>query len=254
MLLAFTRSVPPSIGRCELTHISREPIDHARAVEQHRVYEEALARLGCRVERLPDLPDLADSVFVEDAAVVLDEVAVIARPGADSRRAEVPSIVTALQPYRDLVFIEPPATLDGGDVLIVGRTVYVGLSRRTNSDAARQVSAALNPRGYRVQAVPIRECLHLKSAATLAAHDSVVVNPRWIDEAFFGGLRIIHVDPTEPMAANVLRVGDVTLCASAYPGTRARLEAQGIRAEELDTSEVAKAEGALTCCSVILRA
>lgn len=253
MRIALTRGVPPSIDRCELTHISREPINHARAVEQHRAYEQALARLGCRVERLPDLPDLPDSVFVEDTAVVLDEVAVIARPGAASRRAEASSVVAALRPYRDLVFIEPPATLDGGDVLIVGRTLYVGMSPRTNSDAARQIGAAVNPRGYRVQAVPVRGCLHLKSAVTLAFPDSVVMNPSWVDEAFFDGLRVIHVDPTEPMAANVLRVGDVTLCASAYPRTRARLEAQGIRTEELDASEVAKAEGALTCCSIILK-
>lgn len=253
MLIALTRSVPPSIHRCQLTHVSREPIDHARAIEQHGAYERALLRLGCRVEHLPELPDLPDSVFVEDAAVVLDAVAIIARPGAESRRAEVPSVVTALRAYRELMFIEPPGTLDGGDVLVVGRLLYVGVSGRTNAEAARQLAASLGPRGYAVTPIQVRRCLHLKSAVTLASSDTMVMNPEWVDQTFFDGFHVIHVDPTEPMGANVLRVGDVTLCASAYPRTRARLEARTIKTEALDATEVAKAEGALTCCSLILR-
>jgi dimethylargininase len=251
-VIALTRSVPPSIHRCELTHGSREPIDHARAVEQHGAYERALLRLGCRVEHLPELPDLPDSVFVEDAAVVLDDVAIVARPGAASRRAEVPSVVTALRAYRELMFIEPPGTLDGGDVLVAGRHLYVGVSGRTNAEAARQLAASLGPR-YAVTPIPVRRCLHLKSAVTLASSDVLVMNPEWVDQAFFGGFHVIHVDPTEPLGANVLRVGDVTLCASAYPRTRARHKARPIATEALDATEVAKAEGALTCCSLILR-
>jgi dimethylargininase len=251
---ALTRSVPVSIARCELTHVSREPIDHARACEQHAAYERALAGLGCRVERLPDLPDLPDSVFVEDTAVVLDEVAVIARPGAESRRREVPSVVTALRASRELVFVEPPGTLDGGDVLVLGRTLYVGVSRRTNIEATRQLQQVLGPRGYTVTPVPVRECLHLKSAVTLASPDTVLINAAWVDSTLFGGCRAIEVDPSEPMGANVLRLGEVTLCASAYPRTRARLEAEGVKTEALDVSEIAKAEGALTCCSLVLNA
>ena len=251
MPIALTRSVPPSIDRCELTHLAHEPIDHARAVEQHGAYERALLRLGCRVEPLPELPELPDSVFVEDAAVVLDHVAIIARPGAESRRAEVPSVVAALRPYRPLAFIEPPATLDGGDVLVEGRRVYVGASGRTNAEAARQLAALLNPYDYAVIAVPVRGCLHLKSAVTLALAETLLLNPDFVDPGIFDGVRLIHVDPSEPMAANVLRVGGVTLCASAYPRTRARLEAHGIATEALDATEVAKAEGALTCCSLI---
>lgn len=251
--LALTRAVPAAIERCELTHIARDPIDHARAVDQHGAYEGALVRLGCRVERLPELPDLPDSVFVEDAAVVLDELAVIARPGAESRRAEVPSVVAALRAYCELLFIEPPGTLDGGDVLAAGRLLYVGVSGRTNAEAARQLRILLEPRGYTVTPVPVRGCLHLKSAATLASPDTVVINPGWVDEAFFDDFKVIHVDPGEPLGANVLRVGDVTLCATAYPRTRARLEDHGISTEALDATEVAKAEGALTCCSLILR-
>jgi dimethylargininase len=253
-VIALTRGVPLSISRCELTHLSREPIDHARAVEQHTAYERALTRLGCRVERLPELPDFPDSVFVEDAAVVFDEVAVITRPGADSRRAEVTSVADALGAYRELVVIQPPGTVDGGDVLAAGRRVFVGVSGRTNADAARQLTGSLGPRGYIVTPVPVHGCLHLKSAVTLASPGALVINPEWVDEAAFDGFDLIRVDPMEPMAANVLRVGDVTLCSASYPRTRTRLEAHGIHTEALDATEVAKAEGALTCCSLILRA
>jgi dimethylargininase len=253
MLVALTRSVPESIVRCELTHFAREPINHLRAVEQHSVYEQALRRLGCRVERLPDRPELPDSVFVEDAAVVFDGIAVVARPGAESRRDEVPSVATALSAYRDLAFIEGPGTLDGGDVLVAGRRVYVGVSGRTNPDAARQLATLLAPHDYTVITVPVGGCLHLKSAVTLADDDTLILNPDWVDRAAFADAQVIDVDVLEPLAANVLRVGDVTLCASAYPRTRARLEARGIRTEALDVTEVAKAEGALTCCSLILR-
>jgi dimethylargininase len=251
MLVALTRSVPESIARCELTHLAREPVDHFRAVEQHTAYEQALRRLGCRVERLPDRPEHPDSVFVEDAAVVFDGIAVVARPGAESRRDEVPSVATALRAYRDLAFIEAPGTLDGGDVLVVGRRVYVGASGRTNPDAARQLATLLAPCDYTVVTVQVRGCLHLKSGVTLAGDDTLILNPDWVDRTAFAGAQVIDVDQSEPMAANVLRVGDVTLCASAYPRTRARLEARGIRTEALDTTEVAKAEGALTCCSLI---
>jgi dimethylargininase len=252
-VIALTRRVPPSISRCELTHLAREPIDHARAAEQHGAYEGALTRLGCRVERLPDLPELPDSVFVEDTAIVLDDIAVVARPGAESRREEVPSVVAALRAYRNITFIEPPGTLDGGDVLVEGHRVYIGASGRTNRDAARQLTALLAPYGYTVIPVPVRGCLHLKSAVTVAADGTLIVNPDWIDAAGFEEIQLIHVDPSEPMAANVLRVGNVTLCRSGCPRTRARLEAHGITTEALDASELAKAEGALTCCSLILK-
>ena len=253
MLVALTRSVPESIVRCELTHLAREPIDPVRAAEQHSAYEQALRRLGCRVERLPDRPKLPDSVFVEDAAVVFDGIAIVARPGAESRRDEVTSVATALKAYCDLGFIEAPGTLDGGDVLVVGRRVYVGASGRTNPDAARQLATLLAPYDYAVVTVPVRGCLHLKSAATLADDHTLILNPDWVDPAAFADAQVIDVDALEPMAANVLRVGDVTLCATASPRTRARLEARGIRTEALDVTEIAKAEGALTCCSLILR-
>src|SRR5262245_5256472 len=191
MLLALTRAVPPSINRCELTHLEREPIDYARAAEEHAAYEACLRRLGCRVERLPDLPDHPDSVFVEDTVVVFDGVAVIARPGAASRRAEVESAANVLARHRPLAYIRAPGTLDGGDVLALAETVYGGISDRTNADGARQLATILAPHGLRVVPAAVTGCLHLKSAATLlpasrfGGRASVLINPEWIDPSYF---------------------------------------------------------------------
>lgn len=252
MSVALTRQVPKSISRCELTHLSRNPIDLAVARKQHEAYEGALSKAGCRIQRLPTEDDLPDSVFVEDTAVVLDEVAVITRSGAASRRPETTSVAAALREYRELLFIEPPALLDGGDVLRVGRMVFVGHSSRTNVAGFRQLSEALSRYGYSVRAVTPRACLHLKSAATAFADDGVVVNPEWVESSSFDGMAIINVDPAEPFAANVLRVGGVVLGAAAFPRTALLLRKAGMDVQMVDVSELAKAEGALTCCSVIV--
>ena len=252
MRVAITRQVPESISRCELTHLARNPIDLAVARGQHEAYEAALAKAVCRIERLPTEDELPDSVFVEDVAVLLDEVAVITRPGAVSRRPETAAVVAALRDYRELLIIQAPAILDGGDVLRVGRTVFVGQSTRTNAAGFRQLSDALTRYGYSLRTVVHRHCLHLKSASTAFADDAVVLNPEWVDPASFAGLTMINVDPAEPFAANVLRVGDVVLCAAAFPRTALLLREAGVNVQMVDVSELAKAEGALTCCSVIV--
>ncbi len=252
MLVALTRAVPQSISRCELTHLDRNPIDIELARTQHHAYEAALSDAGCRIERLPAADELPDSVFVEDTAIVLDEVAIITRPGAESRRPETPSVAAVLRKYRELIFIESPAILDGGDVLRIGRKVFVGQSTRTNAEGFRQLSAALIPFGYSVQAVTPRGCLHLKSAVTAFSDDGVVINPEWVDASTFKGMQLITVDPSESSAANVLRVRDVVLCAASFPRTAQRLRGAGVNVTMVDASELAKAEGALTCCSVIV--
>ena len=252
MLLALTRAVPPSIDRCELTHLARAPIDYARAVREHDLYERCLEELGCRVERLPDTPDLPDSVFVEDTAVVFREIAVIAWPGAASRRPEVESVTAALGQYRKLAFIQPPATLDGGDVLVAGKNVFVGIGGRTNADGARQLAQILAPSGRRVVPVEVRGCLHLKSAVTVAADGLLLINPAWVEGTAFPGFEWVEVDPLEPQAANVLRVGDRVLCAAESPLTRQRLQALGVATMTVPAGELAKAEGGLTCGTVIL--
>jgi dimethylargininase len=252
MLLALTRAVPPSIVRCELTHLAREPIDVERAAAQHEAYLSMLDRLGCTVERLPDEPDHPDSVFVEDTAVVFDELAVIARPGAESRRAETQSVAAALAKYRELACIEAPGTLDGGDVLRVGRRVYVGVSGRTNVEGVRQLAELIARHGYHVARIDVRGCLHLKSAVTAVGDDTLLINPQWVDGSHFRGLQRLDVHPDEPLAANVLAVEDTVVCAAAAPRTRALLEARGFAVESVDVSELAKAEAGVTCCSLIL--
>jgi dimethylargininase len=250
--LAITRAVPESLARCELTHVARTAIDVARARAQHAAYERALAALGCEVVRLPELPAHADSVFVEDCAVVLDELAIATRPGAASRRGEVESVAGALARHREVATLAGDATLDGGDVLALGRTLFVGLSRRTNAEGVRQLRALVASHGYQVEAVALAGALHLKTAVTRAAERSLVVNPRWIDAARFASWERIEVDPSEPFAANVLRVRGTTLCAAAFPRTNELLGRRGVAVTEVDVSELAKAEGGLTCCTLLV--
>lgn len=252
-LVAITREVSASIGRCELTHLQRAPIDVERARVQHRAYESQLAALGCRVHRLPSDPNLPDSVFVEDIAIVLDEVAIITRPGAASRRAEIRPVADALRAHRSLRPIEAPGTLDGGDVLIVDETLYVGQSTRTNADGIGQLRKHVEAYGYRVVPVAVRRALHLTSGVTRVGPRTLVINPDWVDTAAFADYEQIPVAVSEAAAGNALLIGDTVLCSSAYPRTRARLDESGIRTVEVDASEIAKAEGALTCCSLIFR-
>jgi dimethylargininase len=252
MRTALVREISPAFARCELTHLPRVPIDIGVAREQHRRYEDLLSRLGYAILRLPADPQLPDSVFVEDAAVILDELAVVCRPGAASRRPEVESVADALAPYRRLARIQAPAVLDGGDVLRIGRTVYVGLSGRTDRRGADQLREILGPADYEVRDVPVTGCLHLKSAVTQVAPDTLLLQPDWLPRDAFAGMERVEVDPSEPLAANALRLGDRVIYPAAFPKTRQRLENLGLRLVDVDLSEIAKAEGAVTCCSLIL--
>lgn len=251
MSMAITRAVSPQIGRCELTFRDREPIDIALARKQHRRYEECLIALGCSVQRLAEQPELPDSVFVEDTAIVLDELAIIARPGAESRRQEVFSVAQVLSRYRSLARVEAPGILDGGDVLLIERSLFVGLSRRSNEAAVQQLRQFLCGHGYTVIGIPVKNCLHLKSAATQVAEDTLLLNRHWVDADVFGTLRVIEVDPSEPGAANALRIAGSVVFPSHYPATRQRLEALRLDVRAVDASELAKAEGGVTCCSLI---
>lgn len=251
MLLAITRDISPNFNQCELTHLDRTPIDVALAQAQHHQYQAALRALGCEVIALPAELDLPDSVFVEDVAIVLDEVAIITRPGADSRRPEAQLIAAALRPYRELRFIAAPGTVDGGDVLRVGRSLYVGISSRSNQSAIEQLQAFLKPFGYEVQGVTVTGCLHLKSAVTQVSADTLLINPQWADRRVFGALNFIEVDPAEPNAANAVWLDRGVIYPAGFPQTQRRLIEQGLPLIIVDASEVQKAEGAVTCCSLI---
>ena len=254
MLIAVTRPVSSSITQCELTHRAREPIDVARATAQHAGYEALLRSLGATVVGVPAAPELADAVFVEDAAVVLDEVAVITRPGAPSRRAESAAVVATLARYLPVHGMTPPATLDGGDVLRLGRTLYVGRSGRTNQHGIDQLRQLVTPFDYRVEAVEFAGCLHLKSAVTALAEELLLANPAWVSTAGFPGCETLFVDPREPDAANALRVAGTIVYPSEFPRTLGRLSERGLRVATTDCSELAKAEGAVTCCSLVFEA
>lgn len=251
MLVAITRDVGHTLAGCELSFIERTPVDVDLARRQHAAYREALRKHGCTLVDLPALPDKPDAVFVEDVAVVLDEVAVMTRPGAPSRRGEGASVARVLSGYRPLRAIQAPGTLDGGDVQRIGRRIFVGEAARSNADGIAQLAALVAEWGYRVQAVPTQGCLHLKSAATLVAEDTLLVNPRWVDASVFDGYRIIEVDPDEEHAANALRIGAGVIHPACFPRTRRRLADAGIAVTAVDLSELQKAEGATTCCSLV---
>ena len=251
MPVALVREVSPSLESCELTHLAREPLDVGRARAQHRAYAAVLARLGCDVRWIPEAPDLPDAVFVEDTAVVVDEIAVVTRPGAASRRSETATVAAALAAYRRVVTVAAPATLDGGDVLRVGRTVYVGRSERTNPEGIAQLEQHLAPFGYRVLAASVHGCLHLKSAVTEVADSTLLYNPAWVDPGTFHDVSMLPIDPAEPFAANGLRIGTSLVYPNAFPRTRARMEQRGIDVSVVEVSELAKAEGAVTCCSLV---
>ncbi|HVX85589.1 MAG TPA: arginine deiminase family protein [Phycisphaerae bacterium] len=253
MLVALTREVSGRIGACELTHLTRQPIDVHRARSQHAAYERTLENLRVRVERVGGGEDFPDGVFIEDTAVVVDEMAVITRPGAPARRGETECVAEMLGRSRTLVRLAEPAMLDGGDVLCIGKRVWVGQSARSNVEGIRQLAAALGRCGYRVEGAGVRGCLHLKSAVTAVGEELLVMNPAWVNRRAFAGLEVVEVDPAEAMAANALRVGQAVLFPEHFPGTAERLERRGVRVIRVACDELAKAEGALTCCSLLFR-
>jgi dimethylargininase len=252
MLVALTREVSPALAACELTHLPRVPIDVEAARRQHAEYEAALAAAGCFVEHLPSGPEMPDAVFVEDIAIAFDELAVIARPGAGSRRVEIPAVAEALRRHRSLHHIEAPGTIDGGDVLVVGRRVYVGRSSRTNAEAIAQMRGLLATSGYTVCDVAVNGCLHLKSAVTAVGDHVLLINADRVSKAAFADVDFVDIDPSEPMGANALPVGGRVIFPASFPRTAERLARRGFALSIVEASELAKAEGAVTCCSIIL--
>ena len=252
--VALMRGVPPTIERCERTYQGWEPIDLGRAVAQHSAYADLLRALGLEVIELPPDPAFPDCCFVEDAAVVLDEAALMAMPGAPSRRGEIAAVERALERFRPLERTPFPATLEGGDVLRLGRRIFVGRSSRTNEAGVARLAAFAEPLGYSVLIVPVTGCLHLKSAVTALDDERVLANPSWVEMSAFAGLGVVPVAPEEPGAANVLRVAGTVVAHPGFPRTLDRLSELGYAVRPLDVSEFRKAEAALTCKSLLFRA
>ena len=251
MWKAITRDVSLSMNKCELSFIDRVEIDIGKAREQHRAYEDCLRKMGLDVTSLPAEDELPDSVFVEDPAIVLDEIAVITRPGAESRRGETATIGAALAPFRELRYLAAPATLEGGDVMRVGKTLYVGASTRSNLAGAEELASIVRPFGYRVKSMGVRGCLHLKSGCTYLGEGLVLGNREWVDIVALDDLRFIDVAPHEPDAGNVLTRDDFALMPDSFPATAEIVSSIGLKVLPLNISELRKAEAGVTCSSLI---
>jgi dimethylargininase len=254
MLTAITRAVSPGLANCELSFVPRQAIDLEKANAQHHSYQELLASLGARVVSLPAEPELPDSMFVEDPALVLDELAVIFPLGTETRRREAPSIAAALKPYRELAYVQLPGTVEGGDILRLGRKMFIGLTARSNAEGIAQLSRILAPHDYEVIGVPVTGCLHLKSAVTSLDEKTLLANRAWLDWSFLQAYDWVDVDPAEPHAGNALTIGDTVIFPSSFERTRARIAARGFRITSLDISELQKAESGLTCSSLLFDA
>jgi dimethylargininase len=250
-LIAITRPVSPNINDCELSFHARQPIDFRKAIAQHADYQNCLSALGLKVVSLPPEPDLPDAVFVEDPAVVLDEVAIISIMGAPSRRPETDSLASALSRYRPIKRLITPATLEGGDVMRIGRRIFVGLTQRTNQEGFRQLRETLSGHDYQVESVAVNGCLHLKSACSYVGHNSILINRALVDSNAFQDFQLIDVAEDEDAGANALVIGEVVIMPASFPKTRALLERRGFRVQTVDLSELQKAEAGVTCTSLI---
>jgi dimethylargininase len=251
MLRAITHKVSPIIDRCELTFIDRSPIDLQLATRQHNDYCAVLERLGIIVNTLSENESYPDSCFVEDTAIVVDELAVICSMGVSSRRGETKLIERELSKYRSIAHITLPATIEGGDVLRIGKSIFVGQSSRTNKEGVQELTRILQPYGYRVVPAKTKESLHLKSACSAIDDETLLVNPDWVELDVLKGFSLVYTPPEEPWSANVIRVGTTVCIQAGFPRTVELIAGMVERVEIIDISELRKAEAGLTCSSII---
>jgi dimethylargininase len=253
MLTAITRAASQTIVNCQLTYLKRLEMDASKAIQEQLDYERRLVELGVQVVSLPNRSSLPDSVFIEDTAVILDEIAIIAAMGAPSRRQEIFDTAEALSNYRPLKFINQPGTLEGGDVMRIGRRLYVGESTRTNSNGISQMRDILRVYDYDVINVEVDGCLHLSTGCTYIGRNTILSNRNWIHTERIQGVEIIDVYPLEPWAANALLINGVVVVSKSYPKTRTLLEERGFKIKAIDISELEKAEAGLTCLSLLFQ-
>ncbi len=251
-VIALTHTPSPRLVECQLTHLSRQPIDFATALRQHAGYCRMLENCGAHVRVLDANRDCPDGVFIEDTAVILEEVAILTSLGAASRRPESTAVESVLREYRQVVRMDLPATLEGGDVLRVNRQLLVGISSRTNRAGIAALTELAGSHGYRVIPVPVRNCLHLKTACTALPDGRLLLNPDWLDTGVLAGFRHISVPEAEPWAANVAVVGQFVCAAAGNPRTAELLLCSGFALATTELSEFAKAEGGITCLSLLL--
>ncbi len=249
--MILTRLPSPKMANAELTYLVRSPIDWGRLQSQHQDYRAALNAVDTDLKVLPALRDYPDSTFVEDVLICLPELSIVCSPGALSRRGEACEIVNHLPIGKPVVRIELPATLDGGDVLVTGKTIFIGLSTRTNQLGVEQIKKLGERLGYTVLPVKVRGALHLKTAVTAVASDLLILNPDWIDRAVFEDWQTIVVDPNEPFSGNCLRIKNQVFVQSNHQAAAEKILLNGFNVQLIDISEFAKAEAGLTCLSVV---
>jgi dimethylargininase len=252
-LVAITHVPSPKMQDYERTYVDDQPIDVELARRQHEGYRAVLSECGASVTLLDVNSDMPDCVFVEDTALVLDELAVMLSPGAESRRREPAGIEPEVAKYRPIARIKLPATIDGGDIVVSRRELYVGRSPRTNDEGISALRATLAPYGYSVSAVAVHGCLHLKTACSALPDGHFLVNASWIDTSAFDATRLVQVPDDEPWAGDVLVIGDQIIVSDAFPATIDLLRGLGWRVIPVSVSEFAKAEGGVTCLSLVFR-
>jgi dimethylargininase len=251
-MFAITHVPSPAMSECLLTFVGRSVIDHARAKEQHEAYCRVLGECGLEVRTLDVNGELPDCAFIEDLAVIFDEVAVITRPGTMARRRETAPVEPVLREYRPIERVDAPATLEGGDVLRVGRTLLAGLSSRTNTAGVTALAAVARRFGYDVCAVPVHGCLHLKTACTALPDRRLLINRAWVDVEALHGYELIDVPVSEPWGANVACIGDRVIAAAAHSATTELVRRLGFDVCTIELDEFAKAEGGVTCLSLLV--
>jgi dimethylargininase len=249
-MLALTHVPSPNMADCQLAHVARVPIDYDRAVRQHEAYCQMLRDCGAEVRTLDVNRHLPDCAFVEDTAVVLDEFAILTSMGTGARRPELAGIEPELRKHRMVEHIELPATIEGGDVVQLGRTLLVGISARTNPSGATALAAIVRRHGYTIRPVAVRGCLHLQTACTALDDHCLLVNPAWVELSDLSGFELVHVPDEEPWAANVARVGPTLCLAAVHVRTADLMSGLGYTVRTVDVSEFAKAEGGVTCLSI----
>jgi len=253
-LHAITHIPSPNMQRGERTFVDELVVDYELSLRQHAEYRAALQRCGAEVIVLDVNRTMPDCVFVEDTAIVLRELAVMMSPGAESRRGEPAGIEPSLRQFREVRRVKRPATIDGGDVVVAGRSVYVGESPRTNSEGIAALRETLAPFGYSVTGVPVRQCLHLKTACSALPDGRFLVNAEWIDASPLPAERLVSVPADEPWAGDVLVIGNQIILAEAFPQTADLLSGLGFETIPVAVSEFAKVEGGVTCLSLVFEA
>lgn len=248
---AIVREVPDTYAQCLTLEAIDVPIDVPKAREQHEHFCAILAGLGLEVTRLEADESLPDCCFVEDTAVLIDDLVILTNPGAPTRVKEVEAVEKSLHGVKPLAKILPPGTLDGGDVLIIEKTVYIGLSSRTNPEGIRQFAALAAPKGYAVVSVPVSGLLHLKSAVTYLGNGQVILAPAYVDASFFKEYQLLELSEAEAYCANCLNVNGTILMPEGYEQVKKRIESLGFPVIELDMSEFKKGDGALTCKALL---